>query len=142
MKNAENTTEIGRCLKGFSSMRSMALFLFSSILTPATLASGQTTCLLATDIQVVTPLPANYGAKGLTVISNSNGSCVAMPVDLPLRPVSSRQALTQSRTAWKPKLADVMESLASRLGMANSRPIEVSSHRPSSSERDNAVVRF
>jgi len=147
-------------------MRGIALFLISSILTPATLASGQVMCLVVPQIKIETPLPAGEVRPGLTVISNGNGSCPARPDNVPLRPVRSQQAIAPSLVTKKPKLADVMEDLVSRLGWGNygqsavslargarqmnygrSRGFNVaegvdSSYASYSVERDNAVVRF
>lgn len=100
-------------------MRSIALFLISSVLTPATLASGQATCLLATQIKVMTPLPAGDSTTGLTVISNSSGRCVARPIDMSLRPAVSGQTMASPLAAKKPNTVAVMESLLSRLGWAS-----------------------
>lgn len=107
-------------------MRRIALFLISSILTPAPLASGQAACLLATQIKIMTPLPANNPNTGLTVISNSNGSCVARSVDIPLLPVASRQPIAPPLAKKKPNTIAVVESLLSRLGWTNVGPSAVS----------------
>jgi len=98
-------------------MRNIALFLLSSILTPATLAAGQGTCLLATQIKVMTALPADNSIAGWTVTSNSSGSCVARPVDdIPMRPAASRQTMTSQRSTTESNAVAVMESLLARLG--------------------------
>lgn len=145
-------------------MRRIALFLLSSILTPATLASGQATCLLATQIKIMTPLPADNSITGWTVISNSSGSCVVRPVDVPLRPAASTQTIAPPVTTKKRNIAAVMEILISKLGWDESTVSATpaglrmkeggsggshvaesvdSSQRSFSAERaENAVVRF
>jgi hypothetical protein len=100
-------------------MRGILLCLISSILTPATLASGQVKCLLAPQIKIETPLPAGEAKTDLTVISNSSGSCLARSVNVPLRPVGWQQAIAPRLVAKKPKLADVVEYLVSRFGWEN-----------------------
>ena len=100
-------------------MRQIALFLLSSLLTPATLAAGQATCVLATQIKVMTPLPADL-TTGSTVISNSSGRCVARPVDMPLRAVASRQTIAPPLATKKRSTVAVVQSLLSSLGWANS----------------------
>jgi hypothetical protein len=72
-------------------MKDIALFLISSVLTPATLAAGQATCLLATQIKVTSPLYDSSSATGLTVTSSSSGRCVAISSDMPMRPAAFRQ---------------------------------------------------
>jgi len=104
--------------KGLSVMRSIVLFLASSILIPAPLAAGQALCLLATQIKIMTPLPVDHSA-GLTVISNSNGGCVARSFDIPLRPVASRQTIAPLPAKKKLSTVAVAESLLARLGWAN-----------------------
>lgn len=101
--------------KGFTYMRSIALFLISSILTPATLAAGQTTCLLATQIKVTSPLLAD-SSTALTVISNSNGNCVAESIHIPLRPAAKQQTIARALASKKPTTVAVVESLLASLG--------------------------
>jgi hypothetical protein len=148
-------------------MRRIALFLLSSILTPATLAAGQGTCLLTTQIKVMNPLLAGDSTTGWTVISNSSGSCVARSIDMPLRPAVSRQTIASPLATKKPDAVAVVGSLLSRLGWesAGQSPVPVApaglrmksgrsrgsnvadgvdpSYRSFSAERaDNAVLRF
>jgi len=99
-------------------MRRITLFLLSSFLTPATLAAGQATCVLATQMKVMTPLPAD-STTGLTLISNGSGSCVARPVDMPLRPVASRKTIAPLVVPTKSNPVVVMEILLARLGWTN-----------------------
>jgi hypothetical protein len=99
-------------------MRRIVLFLISSILTPATLAAGQATCFSATQIKITSAVPADDSTTGLTVISDSSGSCVARPVEMPLRAVASRQALASPLSTTKSNTVAVVESLLSRLGWA------------------------
>lgn len=100
-------------------MRSIALFLLSSILTPATLAAGQTTCLLTTNVKVMTPLPADNSTTGWTVISNSSGSCIAKPVEAPLRAITSRETISPILVTEKSNAVVVMEILLNKLGWTN-----------------------
>lgn len=99
-------------------MRRIVMFLLSSFLSPATLAAGQTTCLLATQIQIITPLPAADTA-GMTVLSNSSGSCLARAIDAPLRPAVSRQ-MTEPSAKKRLNTAGLVEILLARLGWTDS----------------------
>lgn len=148
-------------------MRSIALFLLSSILTPATLAAGQQTCLLTTQIKVMNPLLADDSITGWTVIANNSSSCVARSIDMPLRPAVSRHTIASPVAAKKPNTVAVVESLLSRLGWASvgQSPVPVASVGPrmksghsrgsnvadgvdpsygsfSAERADNAVLRF
>ena len=100
-------------------MRRIALFLLSSILTPATLAAGQTTCVLATQIQVITPLPAGDSA-GFIVVSNRSGSCFARSIATPLRPAVSQQRAAQPVAKSRLSTAAFVENLLSKLGWDSS----------------------
>ncbi len=105
--------------RGLTFMRSIALFLLSSILTPATLAAGQATCLLATETKVMTPLPGDNSITGRTAISNSGGSCVARPAGARLRPVAAWQTTGAPQTMTESNAAIVMEILLEKLGWTN-----------------------
>ncbi|HTZ97110.1 MAG TPA: hypothetical protein VMB18_11970 [Terriglobales bacterium] len=100
-------------------MRQVVLFLLSSILTPATLAAGQTTCLLATQIKVMSPLPANNSITDWTVISSSDGSCVARTGDIPMLPVASQRTIARPVVLASSNTAIVVEILLARLGWIN-----------------------
>jgi hypothetical protein len=100
-------------------MRQVVLFLLSSILTPATLAAGQTTCLLATQIKVMSPLPANNSSTDWTVISSSDGSCVARTGDIPMLPVAWQRTIARPVSMTSSNTVLVVEILLSRLGWIN-----------------------
>jgi len=152
MKNEKNTiaietsgiTRLARFISGSqkrSTLGSVILFLISSALTPATLAAGQTTCLLATQIKVMTPLAAD--SAGWTVVSDSLGNCVARSVDEPLRPVASRQTSALRVAMKKPSTVALAENLLSKLGWTTVDFVVDSSRSSYLPERaENAVARF
>lgn len=108
-------------------MKELALFLISSLLTPATLAAGQTRCLLATQIRITSAVSANDSPTGLIVISSSSGSCIARSIDVPLLPVTSRQTVpSSSLSTTKSNAAAVTGSLLTKLRWTEASPSETS----------------
>jgi hypothetical protein len=152
MKNAQSTMgiETGRVMRlarfiqgsqNRSTISSIALFLISSALTPATLAAGQTTCVLATQIKVMTPLAAD--STGWVVVSGSRGNCIARSVEVPLRPAVSRRTSSPRVAAEKFSTVAVAEGLLSKLGWTNVNLHTDSSRASYSTDRvENAVLRF
>jgi hypothetical protein len=97
-------------------MKDIALFLISSILTPATLAAGQTACLSPTHIEVANPLRAS-STKDLTAISSSN--CVARTVASPLHPIAWEQTIAPLLATNRPNTAMLVRILLARVGWAD-----------------------
>lgn len=97
-------------------MRQVVLFLLSSILTPATLAAGQATCLLATQIKVMSPLPAGNSTTDWTVVSSNDRSCVARTGNIPMIPVASERTIARPVSMTEGSTAVVAEILLVKLG--------------------------
>lgn len=101
----------------------------------------------------MTPLSADNSTTGWTVISNSSGSCIAKPVQAPLRPVTSWQSFAPLLVTAKSNTAVVMEIVLARLGwnspdegtvsIASTRlRVNYGRAKGSTYRTENAVLRF